>query len=149
MAWARQALDAGRGLRSHFSITMNLEHIALNHPDPVNAAKWYANNLDMQIIRTSDSSPFIHFLADKAGQGLIELYNNPKASVPDYPSQSPLILHIAFSVEDLAGTIARLQEAGATVESEGTKNSRGDELAMVRDPWGVCLQLVKRNNPLI
>ena len=128
---------------------MKLEHIALNHPDPANAAQWYANNLDMQIVRASDSSPFIHFLADKAGQGLIELYNNPKASVPDYPSQSPLILHIAFAVEDLDGTIARLQAAGATLESEATKNARGDQLAMLRDPWGVCLQLAKRDNPII
>ena len=127
---------------------MKLEHVALNHPDPAKAAQWYADNLEMQIVRATDSSPFIHFLADKAGEGLIEFYNNPKAPVPDYASQSPLVLHIAFSVEDFEGTIARLQGAGATVESEGTKNSRGDELAMVRDPWGVCLQLVKRINPL-
>lgn len=128
---------------------MKIEHIALNVPDPVKAAKWYVENLEMRIIRASDESPYIHFLADKSGQGLIELYNNPKASVPDYPSQSPLILHIAFSVEDLDETIARLRDAGATLESEGTKNARGDELAMLRDPWGVCLQLAKRISPLI
>jgi len=128
---------------------MNLEHIALNVPSPADAAEWYVKHLQMQIMRASEEPPYIHFLADNNGQMMIEMYNNPKAAVPDYPSQSPLVFHIAFSVEDLGGTITQLLAAGATLESEGTKNSRGDELAMVRDPWGVCLQLVKRNNPLI
>ena len=128
---------------------MNIEHVALNHPDPVNAAKWYAEHLGMRIVRAADTSPFIHFLADTAGHGLIELYNNPSAAIPDYPSQSPLILHIAFAVEDMDGTIAKLQAAGATREGDVAKNDQGDELAMLRDPWGVCIQLAKRSHRLV
>lgn len=128
---------------------MNIEHVALNVPDPVSAAQWYVNNLEMQIVRASDESPYIHFLADKERRGLIEMYNNPKADVPDYPSQSPLVLHIAFSVEDIEGTRARLLAAGATAEGDIANRPNGDQLAMLRDPWGVSLQLVKRNQSML
>ena len=127
---------------------MNIEHVALNHPDPVNAARWYAENLGMEIIRSSNESPYIHFLADTRRTGLIELYNNPEAEMPDYPSQSPFILHIAFSVDDMEAAKARLIEAGATLATDISKNAVGDQLAMLRDPWGVPLQLAKRTNPL-
>jgi catechol 2,3-dioxygenase-like lactoylglutathione lyase family enzyme len=128
---------------------MNIEHVALNHPDPARAAQWYVEHLGMEIVRSSDQSPFIHFLADTAKTGLIELYNNPDAEVPDYPSQSPLIVHIAFSTDDLEGTQARLIEAGATAEGGITKTPAGDQLAMLRDPWGVPLQLAKRAKPMV
>ena len=128
---------------------MNIEHVALNHPDPAGAAQWYTEHVGMQVVRSSDQSPFIHFLADTAKTGLIELYNNPAADVPDYPAQSSLIVHIAFSVDDIEGTRARLIEAGATAEGEITQTPVGDQLAMLRDPWGVPLQLAKRAKPMV
>jgi glyoxylase I family protein len=126
---------------------MQLEHVALNHPDPIKASQWYVDNLEMEVVRASDQSPYVHFLADKDKRGLIELYSNPKAPVPDYAAMDPLILHIAFSVDDIEGIKARLVAAGAIVERDVTSNARGDQLLMVRDPWGVCLQFVKRNQP--
>jgi glyoxylase I family protein len=128
---------------------LKLEHVALNIPDPINAAKWYVEHLEMQIVKATAESPYIHFLADKDGYRLMEMYNNPKADVPDYASMNPLILHIAFSVEDIEGTRARLLAAGATAEGEIVRRETGDQLAMLRDPWGVPLQLVKRHHPLI
>lgn len=128
---------------------MHIEHVALNHPDPVNAAKWYAEHLEMEIVRSSDKSPYIHFLADKAKLRLIEIYNDPRAELPDYPSMSPFALHIAFSTDDLEATKSRLLEAGATAEGDMMENALGDQLLMLRDPWGVCLQLAKRAKPLI
>jgi glyoxylase I family protein len=128
---------------------MKIEHVALNIPDPIHAAKWYVENLEMQIIKASDESPYIHFLADKERRGLIEMYNNPEAAVPDYASMHPMVLHLAFSVEDMEGTRARLLAAGATTEGDVATRANGDQLAMLRDPWGVPLQLVKRGQPLI
>ena len=128
---------------------MNLEHVALNVPEPAKAAQWYAEHLGLKIVKASSESPFIHFLAGDSGQGLIEMYNNPLAVVPDYGTQSPFILHLAFSVEDIEATRAKLITAGATAEGEIDNTPVGDQLAIVRDPWGVCLQLVKRGRPLV
>jgi len=80
---------------------------------------------------------------------MIEIYNNPKAPVPDYRAVNPLVLHLAFAVDDMSATRARLLRAGATADGEMTVADNGDELAMLRDPWGFAVQLVKRRAPML
>ncbi len=55
----------------------------------------------------------------------------------------------AFVSKDIAADVARLSAAGATLVSGPETAANGDGLAMLRDPWGVCLQLVKRTQPMI
>jgi glyoxylase I family protein len=128
---------------------MFIEHMALNVPEPAKAAQWYAQNLGMRIVRSSDQAPFMHFVADEAGKGVIEFYCNPVAPLPDYPAMHPITLHIAFAVEDMAATRARLLAAGAAAVDEIATTPAGDQLVFLRDPWGVVLQLVKRAKPLV
>ena len=128
---------------------MYIEHIALNIPEPVKAAEWYCTNLDMEIIRSYPEPPYIHFIADKEHKGVLEIYSNPVAPLPDYPEMHPVVLHIAFEVDDIEGKLAQLVAAGATMEGEITPNAVGDQLVFLRDPWGVSLQLVKRAQPLL
>jgi glyoxylase I family protein len=127
---------------------MKIEHVAFMMSDPVAAAKWYVENLGFTVIRGMDQPPFAHFMLAPGGGVMLEIYNNPKVEVPNYPCVDPLLLHFAFDVEDVPGTRARLMAAGATPEGEVTM-AGGDELAMLRDPWGVAVQLVKRAKPMI
>jgi hypothetical protein len=39
--------------------------------------------------------------------------------------------------------------AGATAEGEVSVTPAGDEMAMLRDPWGLPVQLIKRRVPMI
>lgn len=126
---------------------MHFEHVALNVPDPRAMARWYVEHIGMRVVRSVDAPPYMHFLADATGRVIFELYANPKAAIPDYPAQDPLILHVAFAVEDMDATIARLTAAGATVYSDEAQPD-GGRLAMLRDPWGVALQLTQRATPL-
>ena len=128
---------------------MKIEHIAFNVPEPVKAAQWYVEHLGMRIVRSIDEPPYIHFLADSAGQGVLELYCDPRAAVPDYGAMKPFMLHIALMVEDIDETRARLVLAGAKADGETMTTPAGDQLAFVRDPWGVTLQLVRRAKPLL
>jgi glyoxylase I family protein len=128
---------------------VKLEHVALNVPEPVEMASWYVENLGMRVVVAEEQSPFIHFLADSEGQGLIEIYNNPGADIPDYATMHPLMLHLAFSVENMEETRERLIAAGATPHGEIQKTARGDQLAFLRDPWNIPLQLASRSTPLI
>ena len=128
---------------------MIIEHIAINIPDPVAAAKWYCDHLDMQIVRRFDEPPYIHFVADREKRGVLEIYSNPDAPVPDYTRMHPITLHIAFEVDDLDATLQRLLAAGATAEGGVNTTPIGDQLVFLRDPWGVSLQLVKRAQPLL
>jgi glyoxylase I family protein len=128
---------------------MNIEHVALNVADPVAMADWYVKNLGMRVLRALNASPFTHFLADGSGRTVLELYRHEKAPVPDYRAMDPLVLHIAFLAEDVAAEQRRLLLAGATTAAEATRTPAGDVLAMLRDPWGVCVQLVKRQQALV
>lgn len=128
---------------------MKIEHVAFNVPDAVKAAAWYVEHFNMQIVRASTESPFIHFLADSAGQTVLELYSNPIAPIPDYAGIPAFTLHIALVADDLAAERARLVAAGATADGEPTTTPAGDQLAFVRDPWGLTWQLAKRVKPLL
>ncbi|CAN5545113.1 hypothetical protein BH24DEI1_BH24DEI1_16380 [soil metagenome] len=126
---------------------MKLEHVALNVPDAQAAAAWYQTHLNCRVVKASSASPYIHFLADEAGS-MLELYSNPAAPMPDYAVQDPVTLHLAFLAQDIAGERERLLAAGARADGDIDTTPAGDQIAFLRDPWGVTLQLVKRVQPL-
>jgi len=126
---------------------MHFEHAGMNVADPVAMAHWYVANLGLRIVVEQDTSPYMHFLADATGRVIFELYSNPSAPLPDYAHQDPLVLHLAFAVDDMDITKDRLLAAGATQISDNTQPN-GTRLAMLRDPWGVALQLAARGVPL-
>jgi glyoxylase I family protein len=128
---------------------MRIEHVAFNVSDPLSMAKWYEANLAMRTVRSVGPPTHTQFVADASGQSLIEIYHNSNAPVPDYGRANPLVLHLAFVVDDVRATRARLLQAGASAEGEMTVTDAGDELAMLRDPWGFAVQLVKRRNPML
>ena len=127
---------------------MRLEHIAFQVADPAAMADWYVAHLGFGIRRRRDEPTVSRFLADGSGSILFELYCSPKAPVPDYAGLSPTVLHIAVLSADLAADAQRLVAAGATLFS-GPESSRGDHFAMLRDPWGLPLQLVRRAEPML
>jgi hypothetical protein len=128
---------------------MKIEHTAYQVADPGSVARWYVAHLGMTIKRSQSEAPFIHFVADDGNTVMLEFYNNPAVEVPDYRELHPFVFHLAFATGDVAGTRGRLLAAGATPEGEITVTPAGDELAMLRDPWGLPLQILKRKVPMI
>ncbi len=126
---------------------MKLEHVAFNVTAPVEAAAWYVKNLDMEMVWKRDDAPFTHFLADESGQMTLEFYNNPPDQVPNYAEMNPLLLHVAFVSNDPTRDKEKLIAAGATLVSDDNVN--GLHLVMLRDPWGLPLQLCKRAMPVL
>ena len=127
---------------------MKIEHFAYQVEDPVAVSDWYCGHLGFQVKRGADSPVPVRFLADGSGDVMIEIYNNPKVKTPDYASMDPLILHLAFVCNDIPGTIERLTEAGATTLLL-EQTPLGDTLAMLRDPWGLAIQLCQRAEPMV
>ena len=128
---------------------IRLEHVAINVEDPVSMAKWYGHHLGMKVVRNGPPPINMHFISDAGGNMMLEIYNNPPDAVPNYASMDPLLLHIAFMVDDVKGIREKLIAAGATAVGEVTITPAGDELAMLRDPWGVAIQFVKRARPML
>lgn len=128
---------------------MKIEHAAFQVEHPAAVAQWYVDHLGMTIKRSFPERPWGHFLADSSGAVMVELYNAPTVPVPDYRALDPLLLHLAFSTDDVAKTRDRLIAAGATAVGEIVTNPLGDKLAMLRDPWGFAVQLVWRKQPML
>lgn len=128
---------------------MKIEHVAFNVPDPLSMARWYVEHLGLKVKRRTMESPWAHFLADDSGTVMLELYGNMDAPKLNFPDVQPPALHLAFLSNDLAADVKRLTAAGATIVADVHTLPTGDTFAMLRDPWGLPLQLVKRLSPMI
>ncbi len=56
----------------------------------------------------------------------------------------PLLLHVAFVSEDPDADKVALLAAGATFVTDLSLDD-GSQLIMMRDPWGLAIQLCKRS----
>jgi glyoxylase I family protein len=127
---------------------LNVEHVACNVSEPAAMAAWYVEHLGMRVVRKVPTAPYIHFLADASGRAVIEIYSNAVDPVPDYASMHPMRFHLAFAADDPDAARAALVAAGASfVEEQALAD--GSRLLMLRDPWGLPLQLCKRATPLL
>lgn len=127
---------------------MKIEHFAFNVADPIAVADWYVKYMGMSLVRKLEGGPNTHFLGDNSGQVMIEIYNNPPDQVPNYAEMNPLLLHLAFVCETPDATRAKLEKAGATFAEE-VRIKDGSHLVMMRDPWGLAIQLCKRGVPML
>lgn len=127
---------------------MKFEHFGINVPDAAAMATWYVEHLRMRIVRAMQGAPHTHFLADASGRVVMEIYSNTAAPILDYATQDPLCLHVAFAVDDAAAERDRLIASGATLVVNQTLDD-GSLLVMLRDPWGVALQLCQRAAPML
>lgn len=127
---------------------MKIEHFAFNVEDPRAMADWYIKNLEMKIIRQMKEAPYLTFLMDETGTGVIEVYRDPEDQVPDYRNMDPLLIHIAFISLNAEKEKKCLIDAGASLVAE-KKLEDGSHMVMLRDPWGFCIQIWQRTKPLI
>jgi glyoxylase I family protein len=127
---------------------MKIEHVALQVENPSGMADWYTAQLGFQIRRATEQPVQARFLADDSGQVMLEVYRNPDIAAPDYRSLDPRLLHVALWCDDVPAEAARLVKAGAGLVS-GPEDVDGNHFAMLRDPWGLPLQLVRRAEPLV
>ena len=121
-------------------------HVGLNVADMDAVSDWYVKHLGLTIARRIEGS--MTFLADPTGRVVVEFYANPAAAVMDFPSTHPLTLHLAFLADDPDATAEQLIGAGATVAEAAKTTPAGDRMVMLRDPFGICVQLIRRANPM-
>jgi len=125
--------------------TIRFEHAALNLPDYQAATAWYKEHLGLQIARDYPGEKT--FLADGHGRTILELYTNPDAPFLDLHQTNSLSLHLAFNVDDPDTTADRLVAAGASLESAPV-DSGPDRVIWLKDPFGVSIQLIRRQDPM-
>ncbi len=127
---------------------MKFEHFAINVPNAIAVSLWYEEHLGLTIKKKMDEAPYMTFLADDSGTVMLEIYSNPKGETLEFKNLNPLAVHLALVSEDPALDKARLIAAGASEVTDDILPD-GSHLVMLRDPWGICLQLCKRAIPMI
>jgi len=128
---------------------IRFEHIALNVQDPAAVAEWYCRHLGMKIQQSFGPPMNTRFVLDQGGHMMFEFYHNSQVPVPDYFQINPGSLHIAFVVEDMESLFEKLQGVGATTYKIPEQTTTGDLVCMLRDPWGIPIQLVKRQHRIL
>ena len=124
------------------------EHLAINVADPVAVAAWYVEHLGMTVVRRGEAPVHMHFLADASRRAMVEIYSNAAAPMGIYGDLHPAQLHLAFTSSDPTADAARLVAAGAVLVSD-QRDVDGSHLIMLRDPWGLPLQLARRAVPML
>ena len=79
---------------------------------------------------------------------LLEIYKNPADQVPPYADMDPLLLHLAFVSDDPETDKAALLAVGATFIKDDHLDD-GSYLVLLRDPWGLAIQLCRRTPPML
>ena len=130
---------------------MKMEHVGIQVSDPIQMSEWYCRHLGFRVMRQQEASPFTAFLCDSSGSIMIEIHHHLDVLVPDYAHTDPLVLHLAYDVgaEPIEVVAQRLLAAGATSAKDLVTTPAGDRLWMLRDPWGLALQLVKRAQAML
>ncbi len=132
-----------------YTIQTRLEHIAFNVENPDEMAAWYTRNLRMVIKLSLNSPKKVRFIADRGDNIMFELYRDPDRPFYNFEQLDPLTFHIAFSVKEIDSIRDRLKDAGAVVVSPISTTTLGDQICMLRDPWGVSLQIIQRKTPIL
>jgi catechol 2,3-dioxygenase-like lactoylglutathione lyase family enzyme len=125
------------------------EHLALNVADSPAKARWYKDNLGMIIMREGPAPVSRFFIADGGKNMMFELYQNKDIPVVNFDTVSYQTFHIAFMVNDIKEVKETLIAAGAKMAEDAKQTPSGDTVMMLRDPWGLPIQFVKRVNPML
>jgi len=126
---------------------MIFEHFALNIVNVDNVVSWYVKNIGLKVVSEQKEPPFMTFLADSSGRVIMEIYHRPDEAITEFSKQHPLTFHVAFVSENAHEDRSRLEVKGASFFEEVRKED-GSHLIMLRDPWGMPLQLCQRAQPM-
>lgn len=124
---------------------VQFEHLRINVPDKEATAKWYVENVGLEIIPSSDDQ-FI-YVADKDHNFMLELSSVPGMK-NTYNDISIDGFHLAFEGhKSIQGVAEKMLANGGVQEGELYTNKIGDYVMNVRDPNGFTSQLIHRVNP--
>ena len=129
---------------------MKIEHIGICVSNPIQMGNWYRENLGFRILRAEGSDTGgVVFLIDSEDKTVLELGRLPEIPPLDVRSFLPVQFHIAVECVEPLAEAQRLVAAGAKLVGESPRNSYPGEKILVRDPWGMTIQLLNRKEKLI
>ena len=125
------------------------EHFAINVADSREISKWFVKNLGMIVIHDGKAPAYGMFVADAGKNMMFELYQNKDIPMVNFDSVSYQTFHVAFVVHGIQTVKDALVATGAKIAEDMKKTLNGDDVLMLRTPWGLPIQLVKRVDPML
>ncbi len=124
----------------------DIEHIGVIVSDPLEMAHWYEKILGFNIkFEASDDEKAVAFITDSSDRVMLELAQIPDVTALSAKTDHHLQLHVAVKSDDPEKDTAYLVSNGAKLIEKCPLRRPGDYLIVLEDPWGNCVQLVKRN----
>jgi lactoylglutathione lyase len=123
-------------------------HVCYRIMDPEKTTDFYVNKLGMQKVgemHFSDATNYFFAMAHDPSSPMLELTHN-HGQIETYDKDNGYS-HIAFTVDDLEGTVARLQGGGVkltVVPKTMAVDGHDYRIAFVEDPDGYRVELVER-----
>jgi glc operon protein GlcG len=131
------------------SVTIFPEHLAFNIENAESVGKWYVKNLNMKLVREATKPNYNCFIADAGKHYMIELFDSKEFPYLDLPNLNVNAFHLAFMVKDIAATKEKLLSNKCTLAEDIKTTKSGDKVLMLRDPWGLPIQFVERQKPML
>ena len=116
--------------------------------DPEKSMDFYVNRLGMKKVGEMDlgsATNYFFAIEENASEPMLELTHNHDRTEPYDKGDG--YAHVAFTVDDLEGTVARLKEQGVRVTLEPktlTADGHDYRIAFIEDPDGYKVELVQR-----
>jgi catechol-2,3-dioxygenase len=123
-----------------------IEHIGISVEKPIEMANWYQETLGFNIkFSAEDEEKGVAFLTDCTDKVMLELGKIPNVLPLANRLDHHLQLHIALRSEDPDKDAEYLVSKGAAFIEKCPIRRPGENLIILRDPWGNTIQLVKRS----
>ena len=136
--------------------TIRFEHFACNTPDQKIAALWYVEFLDLTIPWSKDIDTTknnyrnyrVPYVGDAARSMSLELFG--KHEVPMTLAQMKHDeIHIAYTTNEPEKLAKRMVYGGAKIVTPARKESSGDIIIDMVDPYNFPIRLIKRAKPVL
>ena len=125
-----------------------IDHVAIICSDYARSRKFYVETLGLSIIAETNRSERNSCKLDLAmsGKYVIELFSFPHPPIRLTNPEACGLRHLAFVVENLEESIAKLSESGVIFEEIREDAIRGNRFVFFRDPDGLPLELCERSS---
>ncbi|BAJ29963.1 MULTISPECIES: VOC family protein [Kitasatospora] len=124
---------------------INRSAVSLNVEDVAASAAFLSEHLGFREEMSADG--FVSLGHPDAGMNVVLLRRGLEALPAGFRDQVAAGLILAFTVDDAAGTEARLKEAGVEITMPLLDEPWGERLFQVTDPNGVIVQFVEWRTP--
>jgi glyoxylase I family protein len=122
-----------------------IEHIGFAVEAPAEMAKWYQDILGFNIkLNIGNDKEGVAFIEESNGHTTLEIFNILETIPLRKNLNHHLQFHIAFECDDPDTAAKDLVKHGASFIEKCPRRMEGDYLVVLNDPWGNCIQFVRR-----